>query len=101
MTACNPTTDIPSGCNTVEKVAAWALSCLNALNPTANAVEGENYSVRAAQSATYPIAANNTARYIGRASLSMNLAYQVESGKDWSFVQELSTTPLSTAMKSN
>jgi hypothetical protein len=101
MTALNIATDIPSNIVTLEQLSVWCSKCLWQLNPALNATEGENYSVRAAQSGEFYIAATNKTRHVGRQSIE--LAPEAATGplKDWMYAQELSTTALTAAMKSN
>jgi hypothetical protein len=101
MTALNISTDIPSNITTVEQLNVWTNKCLWTLNPTLNAVEGDNYSQRACQSGEYFIASVNKTRHVGRTSIEMDADLQVGSQKDWMYAKELSTTPLTAAMKAN
>ena len=101
MTALNLATDIPSSIVTVEQLAAWCGNCLANLNSNVNAVEGEGYTQRAAQSGTFYIASNDTIRHVSRQSLSLNKESLVGPLKEWMYVEELSTKPLTAAMKAN
>ena len=101
MTALNIATDIPSNIATVEQVAIWCSKVLWTLNPTLNAVEGDNYSQRACQSGEYFIAQVNKTRHVGRISIEVDPAIHTGDLKDWMYAIELSTTPLTAAMKAN
>jgi hypothetical protein len=101
MTALNIATDIPSNIATLEQLNMWSNKCLFTLNPTATAVEGDNFSQRACQSGEYPITSVNKIRHIGRVSIELDPAINVGDQKDWMYALELSTTPLSAAMKAN
>ena len=101
MSALNIATDIPSSIVTLEQLSVWSSRCLWQLNAATNAIEGENYSQRAAQAGEFYIAAVNKTRHIGRQSIEMSPEYQTGPLKDWMYAQELSTTPLTPAMKAN
>ena len=101
MTALNLATDIPSDITTLEQLNVWTNKCLWTLNPTLNAVEGENYSQRACQSGEYFIASVNKTRHVGRTSIEMAPESQTGALKDWMYAVELSATPLTPAMKAN
>lgn len=101
MTALNIATDIPSSINTLEKLMVWGSNCLFNLNQATDEIEGLNYSVRAAQSGNYYIAATDTTRHIGRQSIALLPAYSTGSSKGWSYAVEISTNALTADMKSN
>lgn len=101
MTALNKATDIPSDIVTVEQLAVWCAVTLTTINPTLDAVEGQNYAVRAAQAGVYNIAATNKDRFVGRQSIELEANYRTGSKKDWMYAKELSNTPLTAEMKSN
>ena len=101
MTALNIATDIPSNIVTVEQLALWCGNCLSNLNSNLNAVEGENYSQRAAQSGEYYIASTDKTRHITRLSLEVSADHLIGGAKPWQYAQELSPKPLTAAMKSN
>jgi hypothetical protein len=101
MTAINIATDIPSTINTVEQLSAWCSNVLSTLNSNVSSVEGDNYSLRSAQSGNFYIASVDKTRHVGRQSLELAPDYQVGGAKPWSYVMELSQKPLTTAMKSN
>jgi hypothetical protein len=101
MTALNIATDIPSNIVTLEQLSVWCSKCLWQLNPSLNAVEGENYSVRAAQSGEYYIASTNKTRHVGRQSIELNPESATGPLKDWMYALELSNVALTGAMKAN
>ena len=101
MTALNIATDIPSNIVTIEQLSVWASRCLWQLNSGTNALEGENYSQRAAQSGEFYIAANNKTRHIGRQSIEIAPEYQTGALKNWMYAVEIGTNPLLPAMKAN
>ena len=101
MTALNIATDIPSNIVTLEQLALWSGNCLSNLNSNLNAVEGENYSQRAAQSGEYYIAAVDKTRHITRLSLEVSADHLIGGAKPWQYALELSPKPLTAAMKSN
>jgi hypothetical protein len=101
MTALNIATDIPNAINTVEQLAVWATNVLATLNSNINAVEGENYAQRAAQSGKFYIASADKTRHIGRVSIELGADHLIGGSKPWSYALELSTKPLTAAMKAN
>jgi hypothetical protein len=101
MTALNIATDIPSGINTVEKMAVWTSNVLANLNSNTTVVEGENYSQRACQSGLYYIASTDLTRHVGRTSIKMSAEHLVGGDKPWAYAEEISQKPLTAAMKAN
>lgn len=101
MTALVIATDIPSDIVTVEQLNMWTNRCLANLNSNVNAVEGENYSQRVAQSGTFYIAATDKFRHVGRTSVELAAEHLTGGLKDWMYAQEISTKPLTAAMKAN
>jgi hypothetical protein len=101
MTALSISTDIPSNIVTVEQLHAWSGSCLANLNSNVNATEGENYFQRAAQSGTFYIAATDKYRQVTRVSTELLTDHLTGPLKHWMYTQELSTKPLTAAMKAN
>lgn len=101
MTALNLATDIPSNIVTVEQLSAWCGNCLANLNSNVNAVEGEGYTQRAAQSGEFYIASNDTYRQVLRQSMVLNKESLVGNLKPWMYVEEISNKPLTAAMKAN
>ncbi len=101
MTALNIATDIPSAIVTVEQLNVWTTHVLANLNSNVDATEGLNYSVRAAQAATFYIAATDKQQHIGRTSIEMDAGHLLGGAKPWTFAKELSQKPLTASMKSN
>jgi hypothetical protein len=101
MTALVIATDIPSSIVTLEQLNMWSARCLANLNSNVNAVEGENYSQRAAQSGTFYIAATDKFRHVARTSVELSPDHLTGPLKDWMYAQEISPKPLTAAMKAN
>lgn len=101
MTALNIATDVPSQINTLEKLAVWAITTLNACNPSLEVVEGQGYVERAAQAGIFYVKADSKHRFLGRASVQMSSEYLAGGSKTWNYAQELSNTPIPAAYKSN
>jgi hypothetical protein len=101
MTALNIATDIPSQIVTVEQLNVWTGNVLANLNSNVNAIEGDNYTQRAAQSQEFYIAAVDKTRHVTRTSIEISPDHLVGSAKPWIYAVELSTKPLTAAMKSN
>lgn len=101
MTAISLATDIPSNITTLEQLNLWTSRCLANLNSPINAIEGENYTQRAAQSGVFYIAAVDKFRHIGRTSVEISPEHLTGAAKDWMYAVELSTKPLTAAMKAN
>jgi hypothetical protein len=101
MTALVIATDIPSSINTVEKLAVWSANVLFNLNSGVTAVEGDNYTQRAAQSGNFYIAATDLTRHVARQSIELDAAYSIGAAKPWAYAKELSQKPLTADMKAN
>ncbi len=101
MTALVIATDIPSNIVTLEQLNMWSARCLANLNSNVDAIEGQNYSQRAAQSGTFYIAATDKFQHVGRVSVQLSTDHLTGSLKDWMYAQELSPKPLTAAMKVN
>lgn len=101
MTTLTIATDIPSGITTVEQLAIWCNNVLTTLNSNINAIEGENYSQRAAQSGKFYIASSDKYRHIGRVSIELTAENLVGSAKQWTYAVELSNKPLTASMRAN
>jgi hypothetical protein len=101
MTALIIATDIPSNIVTLEQLSVWSSKCLWQLNPSLNAIEGENYTQRAAQAGEFYIASVNKVRHVGRQSIEMQPELQTGPLKDWMYAIELSNVALTAAMKAN
>jgi hypothetical protein len=101
MTALSITTDIPSNIVTLEQLNMWSSRCLANLNSNINAIEGENYTQRATQSGVFYVAAADKYRHVGRTSVEVSADHLTGGLKDWMYALELSTKPLTTAMKAN
>lgn len=93
--------DIPTNIVTIEQLNAWTTMCLAELFPAVDAVEGVNAAFRAAQSGVFYIAATNEYRHVGRTSLKIQNAHLTGALKSWMYAEQLGTTALTPAMKSN
>jgi hypothetical protein len=102
MTALNIATDIPSNINTLEKLVAWATSCLHRLNTDVSVSEGVDYVQRAAQANPYYVAQSNIHRLISRTSIELDPDLFVGGRKLWTYAKEINTTKVLTDdMKAN
>ncbi|MDZ7970822.1 MAG: glucose-6-phosphate dehydrogenase [Nostoc sp. DedSLP03] len=101
MTAFNPATDIPSQIDTLEKLAAWLGSALFTINPTLTVIEGVGYTERACQANNFWVGADAKTRMIIRFSLEVSPDQASGSNKNWTYIQQLSNTPLPASFKQN
>jgi hypothetical protein len=101
MTALNSATDIPSSVNTVEKLNAWSGLLLANIFPSVIAIEGPSYQERAAQANIFYVSNDLKYRLITRASIVMSPDHQIGGAKMWTFAQELGTTAIPAAFRSN
>ena len=87
MTAFTPS-QLPSGCNTVEKVNAWSAMVLAAQAGTSKIVEEDGYNP--AYIADVPISKtpNHGVRMTTRCSLKMVAGYDAATTKLWTQVEE-------------
>lgn len=93
--------DLPSGCNTVEKVAMWAITALAHTNPTVQAIEGQGYSELAAQAGSFFVPASGKSRFLGRVSFELDPNHLAGGAKPWTFALALSDTALHANFKTN
>jgi hypothetical protein len=101
MTTFSPS-QLPSGCNTVEKVNAWSALVLRSVAGTREVVEQEGYVPQ--RIAVAPIAETPNAgiRMTTRASLKLNADYDsTTTGKLWTQVQEQVEGTIPTAFTTN
>lgn len=101
MTAINIATDIPSGINTLEKLAVWACATLANINPGLVAIEGVGYSERCAQAGNFYVTADNKYRFLGRVSVQMSSDHLAGGAKMWTYALELSSAAVPLIFKSN
>jgi hypothetical protein len=101
MTAINLATDIPSSIVTLEQLNMWTNRCLANLNSNIVSVEGENFSLRAAQSGVFYVASTDKYKHIGRVAVDISTDHLTGGLKDWMYAVELSPKPLTAAMKAN
>lgn len=101
MTVINIATDIPTGIDTLEKLAAWSGFALANLNPALVAIEGPAYTERVSQAGVFYVQADNKYRALVRHSIQMSPDYLAGGNKLWTYAMELSDTPLPAIFKLN
>lgn len=101
MTALNIGTDIPSQIDTLEKLAVWVGLSLQHINGTAEVVEGQGYSERAAQFGVFYVGEAGVFRALIRESIEMSKDWQTGSQKPWQYAQPLSNSPIPAGFKAN
>lgn len=101
MTAINIATDVPSGIQTMEELAAWVLLSLANINPGLMSTEGVGYIERAAQAGIFFVQSENKYKFLGRVSLDVNPMHLAGGQKTWKYMQPLSNTALPNEFKSN
>jgi hypothetical protein len=80
---------LPSGCNTVEKVNAWSAMVLRAVAGTREVVEQEGYVPQRVAVAPIAETPSSGIRMTTRASLKLRADYDSStSGKLWTMVEE-------------
>ena len=100
MTLIDPSTDIPSQINTLERLTMWSIMALRRTNPTLSVLEITNQPAEKAAQTALIQADDNTIRFIGRVSLEIPNDYADDSTtKLWTKVNELSNTALPAAYK--
>lgn len=101
MTAFSPS-DLPASVNTVEKLAVWASTVLNDLNPNLTVIESTGQSQLAATSYPFRITASDPPawRVISRTSIVLGDTWRRGNGKIWTYAQDLGTAPIPTEYKS-
>lgn len=93
--------NLPSGCNTVEKVNAWSGSLLATNVGNTRIIEEDGYQPTFV--ATVPIAQtpDHGVRMVTRVSMPMEPGYSSAGGKLWTQVREISTAPIPAAFLTN
>ncbi len=93
--------DLPASVNSVEKLALWAATVLQHLNPSLTIIEESGKAELAAQSGPFFIAAANPPewRVISRSSIAVAPTWQ-RTGKIWQHAIDLSTTAIPAEFKS-
>ncbi len=86
--------NIPDGCNSVEKIAAWAILTLVRHNPTMRVLEIDDETPVRVVSSSVLEAAGGTTRLLGRVSLELNAGYDISTLPLWEEVKDLSNTTL-------
>lgn len=88
------TADLPASVNTVEKLAVWAMTVLQNLNPDLTTIEETGRAELQIQSAPFFIAAISPPewRLISRSSIRINSDWQ-KTGKIWNHAMDISTKP--------
>lgn len=94
-------TSIPSNINTLERLAAWAVSALSVVNPTARTLETPGLDPERVAVVQIIKAEDGTTRLIGRISIPIDPNYPTNTTKFWQNAQEISNTALPTAFTSN
>lgn len=94
--------DLPDSINTVEKLAVWAETLLQHLNPELTVIEASGGLDRAVLSQPWFITASAppTWRVISRSSIQLTSTWQ-RGGKIWNFATELSATAIPSEFKTN
>ena len=100
MTLIDPSIDIPSQINTLERLAMWTMMALRRVNPTLSVIEiADSPAERVAQTALVQ-ADDNSIRFIGRVSLELPADYADDSTtKLWTKPLEFSNVVLPEAYK--
>lgn len=91
MVAFNVSTDLPTNLQTVEQVAAWALSVLYALHKSDVYPELDNSPLTPIITGQKGMAADETERVIYRISLPLAADYETSSNPLWEDVQAYSS----------
>jgi hypothetical protein len=87
---------IPSTCDTVEKLHVWSGAVLLAVAPTLVVIEGQGFNERAVQLNPFFISADNKHRLITRSSIQLDPAYLSGGLKFWQYAMVLSTATIPT-----
>lgn len=99
MTAFTPA-QLPSGCNTVEKVHVWSSYCLRQLNPNQKQLETELVKEFIASNVQVTLDDGSVAN-VDRIVIPLNNDYGTNGTKLWTNAKELSVIALTTAMTTN
>lgn len=83
---------IPDNCNSLEKIAAWALLTLSRTNPTLRILEIENESPIFAASCSTLRASGGETRLLARVSLELEADYDASPLPLWELTKDLSNT---------
>lgn len=93
--------DIPSNCNTVEKVFAWAALLLERINPNAKIIQNPGSSpVRVADSVLVKTDTGGT-RLLVQALIPVRDSYPESPAKFWENAAEIDTVAIPAAFKTN
>lgn len=103
MTAVNLGTgsDIPSNCNTLEKIHAWSGIALARLNPNAKILQNPDASPTRVVDTVLIKADQGGYRFVIQSSLPVRDSYPESPTKFWENITEVDTVALPTAYKSN
>ena len=100
MTLIDPTTDIPSQINTLERLAMWTCMALRRVNPTFSVIEIANQPAEKVAQTALVQADDDTIRFIGRVSIEIPSDYADDStSKLWTKAKEFSNVQLPEAYK--
>ena len=101
MTTANPTTDIPSNCNTLERIFVWAGLALARLNPNAKIQQNADSSPIRVIDAVLIKADTGGYRLVIQASIPIRDSYPESTAKFWENATEIDTVALPAAFKAN
>ena len=102
MTLIDPTTDIPSEINTLERLAMWSCMALRRVNPTLSVIEIANQPAEKVAQTALVQADDDTIRFIGRVSIEIPSDYADDNtSKLWTKAKEFSNVQLPEAYKQN
>lgn len=86
--------NLPDSIDTVEGVAAWAITLLTQVYLEQTAIEGSGVAERVAQASVYFIPNNNSNRLLTRLSLQVENNYLASGAKIWDAVMPLGSTAI-------
>jgi hypothetical protein len=86
--------DIPDTCNTVERLAAWAILTLRRINPTERVIEVDDEAPQRVAVASILEDSTTNVRMLGRLSLPMNADFASSELALWELVEDISNTQI-------
>ncbi len=101
MTALNISTDIPTGINTLEKLAAWVGLAMSRTNPTKEAREVPYADPERCVQSYLIKDEDGITRLVSRTSIAISEDYASGTAKFWTHALELSNTNIPPAFKTN
>jgi hypothetical protein len=99
MSALNPSTDIPSNIDTLEKLAVWVGMSLSAINLTTTALEAAGYSQRVAQSGVFYVEVDSKHRALIRLSVPISPNHLAGANNVWTYAEPLSADAIPSSFK--